>query len=72
MRLWAKEHVPGLGLEQATEEFADYWRGVAGAKGVKLDWVATWRNDMRRKHERKGGTPSGPTRTAPRDQWMVR
>lgn len=28
-------------------EFIDHWRAVAGAKGVKLDWDATFRNRMR-------------------------
>ena len=27
--------------------FKDYWASVAGAKGVKLDWSATWRNWIR-------------------------
>ena len=26
------------------EKFKDYWFSQAGAKGVKLDWQATWRN----------------------------
>jgi hypothetical protein len=34
------------------DEFADYWVGVPGQRGVKLDWLATWRNDVRRKLER--------------------
>lgn len=29
------------------ENFRDYWRSVAGASGVKLDWLATWRNRVR-------------------------
>ena len=29
------------------EGFKDYWVSVAGAKGVKLDWFATWRNWVR-------------------------
>lgn len=29
--------------------FHDYWVGVAGAKGRKADWRATWRNWVRRK-----------------------
>jgi hypothetical protein len=33
-------------------EFVDYWVGVPGQRGVKLDWPATWRNDVRRKLER--------------------
>lgn len=27
--------------------FRDYWVSVAGSKGVKLDWSATWRNWVR-------------------------
>jgi uncharacterized protein YdaU (DUF1376 family) len=27
--------------------FRDYWLSVAGSKGVKLDWFATWRNWIR-------------------------
>lgn len=29
------------------EKFRDYWIGVGGQKGAKLDWQATWRNWMR-------------------------
>jgi len=29
------------------EGFRDYWVSVAGAKGVKADWFATWRNWVR-------------------------
>lgn len=36
------------------EEFGDYWKGVAGARGIKLDWEATWRNNIRRTLERWG------------------
>jgi uncharacterized protein YdaU (DUF1376 family) len=32
--------------------FRDYWVSVAGSKGVKLDWTATWRNWIR---NQKGG-----------------
>lgn len=52
MRSWAAKNAGDVDLDAATEEFADYWRAVAGPKGVKLDWVATWRNDMRRKQDR--------------------
>lgn len=42
-----------LGLSRARAEseaakFCDYWRGVAGARGRKADWPATWRNWARR------------------------
>jgi uncharacterized protein YdaU (DUF1376 family) len=44
----------GLGLDPGAvaDEFADYWRAVAGGKGVKLDWDATWRNWCRRAQPR--------------------
>jgi len=72
MAAWARKEAPGLDLNRATAEFADYWRAVAGAKGVKLDWVATWRNDMRRKAERLGTlAPAGrgPQHVDPLNPW---
>ena len=33
--------------------FRDYWIAVAGSKGVKLDWAATWRTWIRRNIESK-------------------
>lgn len=32
-------------LDLRWESFGHYWRGVAGSKGLKLDWRATWLND---------------------------
>jgi len=40
-------------LELELARFRDYWAGIAGAKGVKLDWDATWRNWVRRADEFK-------------------
>ena len=34
-------------VEAETPQFIDYWSSVAGHKGVKLSWKATWRNRMR-------------------------
>lgn len=52
MKAWAVEKgYTNLDLNALTEEFFDYWRGVPGAKGVKLDWPGTWRNWVRRKAE---------------------
>lgn len=28
-------------------EFADFWRGIPGSRGCKLDWPATYRNRLR-------------------------
>lgn len=38
---------PDLDLTQTVESFKDYWTAAAGAKAVKLDWSATWRNWVR-------------------------
>lgn len=38
-------------LELEHARFCDYWKGVAGTKGAKLDWDATWRNWIRRAHQ---------------------
>ena len=47
-------------VRKAAPEFRDYWIGVAGEKGVKLDWRATWRNRCRMIAERLGRTPDLP------------
>lgn len=38
---------PDLDCQSVADQFRDYWHGVAGAKGCKLDWSATWRNWVR-------------------------
>ena len=50
MRAWAAAEVPGLDVDAHTREFVDYWRAESGAKASKLDWLATWRNWMRKAH----------------------
>lgn len=65
MIAWARQHAPSCGTADH-ESFVDYWLSVPGAKGVKRDWVATWRNWMRRNHAegrslgdgRRNGRPS--------------
>ena len=44
---WSKAERPDLDLRKVFAEFTDYWNSVAGSKGVKLDWNATWRNWVR-------------------------
>ncbi|MFC9769308.1 hypothetical protein [Rhodococcus jostii] len=46
---------PGLNLRGEHLVFADYWHGVAGARGVKADWDATWRNWMRKAYRENSG-----------------
>lgn len=45
---WARQERPSIDVQLEAAKFADYWHGVAGAKGVKLDWSGTWRNWIRR------------------------
>jgi len=40
--------------ETEAATFVDYWHAQPGQKGVKLDWLGTWRNWVRRSH-----TPNG-------------
>jgi DNA-binding transcriptional ArsR family regulator len=47
MAQWAAEKTPLVDVAAETEAFCDYWRGVPGLRGKKLDWPATWRNRMR-------------------------
>lgn len=61
MRAWAQVQTPDVELEAATAEFVDYWRGIPGAKGRKLDWEGTWRNRLRElanKHAKRNGNGS--------------
>jgi hypothetical protein len=45
-RAFAEQH--GKNPHAIAPSFRDYWHGVAGAKGRKADWSATWRNWVRR------------------------
>jgi hypothetical protein len=44
--------------------FKDYWIGVPGQRGVKLDWEATWRNWMRRSAKASPKRSKGDERLA--------
>lgn len=48
---WAIVEFPGMPAQYAAAEaqkFKDFWLGKAGKDGTKNDWLATWRNWMRR------------------------
>jgi hypothetical protein len=47
-RTWAMVNAPDVDADHTWEVFADYWRAQPGQKGVKADWLATWRNWVRR------------------------
>lgn len=49
--LEAQDVAPSLGADRIREiaaEFRDYWVAVPGSRGCKLDWLATWRNWVRK------------------------
>lgn len=64
MREWAAAEVPGVDVERSTRTFVDYWRAESGAKAAKRDWVATWRNWLRRDAEKLSGRRATPTERA--------
>ena len=70
MRAWAAANGYGhLDLDRITAAFIDWWSAKAGPDGVKLDWVATWRNWIRKE---RPASPTAPTnRAAPADPWAT-
>ncbi len=54
-REWACANRPDLHPEQTFDAFRDYWRGVPGAKGTKLDWAGTWRTWCRKERSGSNG-----------------
>jgi len=50
--LLMREHFPSIDLKLETHAFRDYWAAVAGARGKKADWDATWRNWIRNSYKR--------------------
>lgn len=59
MVTWARENAPGIDGRYETAKFVDYWRSKSGKDATKTDWVATWRNWIRKASERAGPTPTG-------------
>lgn len=60
LKAWTRAHHPGLGLAEV-EKFHDYWRSVAGQRGVRIDWDAVWRNWCRRSDGFGEDRPNGST-----------
>lgn len=74
LRAWAAKEVPLVDLDAKLPEFIDYWRGNGA---VKKDWVATWRNGMRKQQEfaerdasKRPPKPVG--KIPPNEEWMYR
>lgn len=66
MREWASLNTPNVDLEVSLAEFCDYWRGIPGQRGKKLDWPATWRNRMRELEGRARRNGNGNGTSQPR------
>jgi hypothetical protein len=43
---WVERECAGLDWDRETKKFVNYWAAQPGQRGVKLDWVATWRTWM--------------------------
>lgn len=54
---WIRTNTPNV-QPGDHESFCDYWHGLAGSKGLKVDWLATWRNWMRRANDNYARRPS--------------
>lgn len=50
------ELIGGQRAQSELLKFRDYWIALPGAKGLKADWPATWRNWIRRITETTGAT----------------
>jgi hypothetical protein len=44
---FCRQERPDLSVYAMRDKFRDYWVGIPGARGRKLDWPATWRNFVR-------------------------
>lgn len=66
MAEWARKHVPGLidagRGKSETDKFIDHFRSASGANARKVDWVAAWRNWMRRADDEFVQPPGSPGR----------
>lgn len=49
-KAFAEQEEPDLDPQRLFENFHDYWTGLSGAKAIKKDWAATWRNFVRSFH----------------------
>lgn len=59
--------VPLVDLKRETANMVDYWLGIPGKRGEKIDWLATWRKWMRKaqqdaeqRAQRFGSSARGP------------
>lgn len=68
---WAKATKPKVDVFAQTATFKDYWEAMPGAKGVKLDWVATWRNWIRNSRDAVSNDADLAIATADRERRLA-
>lgn len=68
MKAWATSEVPGLDIAAHTREFVDHWRAASGPTATKRDWVAAWRNWMRKAH--RWNAPRGGAKPTPDQRFL--
>lgn len=72
---WALENGwPESVIRLEADKFRDHWISQSGQKGVKLDWLATWRNWMRNSKSPKavaGGQHGKPSKQASRVEAFI-
>lgn len=56
MLSWASENGLTVDPIQETAKFVDYWTAESGSRAAKSDWVAAWRNWMRRAQQYRPAT----------------
>ncbi len=75
-RGFCRKERPDLDPESTWKRFHDYWSAAPGKGGVKLDWLATWRNWVRSERGpqtgRAGGFRGRPDVSLANDQAALR
>jgi len=65
---FCKTNRTDLSAQTTADRFRDYWSAQPGAKGLKLDWDATWRNWVRAERVQVADKTSGSRPTWDRRQ----
>lgn len=60
MREWAATETPQVDVDLATRMFVDHWRS-ATRNATKLDWLAAWRNWLRKDQQTEAHRPKRQT-----------
>jgi hypothetical protein len=83
MVAWARKTCPDVNGKAETAAFVDHFLAASGSNAIKRDWVAAWRNWLRREQKRIAERRSNSSRaslngaahqtTIPtRQEWMHR